>query len=203
MRRHLLILWLLVPVALGCVERARVGPDPTSPTGPTGPGATEPGKRIPNVARDTGVFLSTAALRYRLRSESTGYAVDIPYTYVNPRARVVYLPACRADTTPLPPVMEKELLPGKWVRAWSPDGRNCSRGLRPLLMAPAQVKSDTLHVRAAFASDSVTAFTVSPPEGVYRLVWRVLSSYDTTLAGYGPVLPVTERLSNRFVLDPP
>ena len=201
MRRHLLPLWLLASVALGCVERARVGPEPTSP--PSEPGTTEPGQRIPDVTRDTGVFLRTAGLRYRLRRESTGLAVDIPYRYTNPRPRAVFLPACRADTTPLPPVLEQELLPGKWVRAWSTDRRNCLLGLRPLVMAPGEIQSDTLHVRAAYASDSVTAFTVDPPEGVYRLVWNVLASYDTAVAGFGPVLPVTERLSNRFVLDPP
>ncbi len=202
MRRGLILIGLSVGIALaaGCVERTRPG---TQVPGNSG-GTTEPQGRIPDVRRDDGVYLRTDTLRYRLRREPTVLAVDIPYTYVNPRARTIYLPACRADQMPPPPALEQERTPDKWVRAWSPDTRNCRTSLLlPLEMAPGQVLVDTLHVRAPYAPDSITAFSVDPVQGVYRLVWRVLSDYDTAVAGYGPLLPVTERLSNRFVLDPP
>lgn len=198
MRCRLLVPWLCLTLLPGCLDRSRPGAASTSP-----PGTSEPGERIPDVARDAGVFLRTQDLRYKLRRLSSALAVDIPYTYANPRPTTVYLPSCRADTTPLSPVLEKEVQPGKWVRAWSPDGRNCLGSLHPLTIAPGAIRVDTLHVRAAYAADSVTAFSVQPPEGVYRLVWRVLVSYDTAVPGLGPVLPVTQRLSNRFVLDPP
>ncbi len=202
MRRQLLHVWLLVGVALGCVERSRAGLGPAEP--PVDSTWDNTGARIPDVTRDQDVFLITEALRYRLRRESTAFAVDIPYTYRNPRPRQVYLPACRADSTPLPPLLQKEMTPGKWARAWAPDGRKCLYNLLlPMVLQSGQVVAETLHVRALYARDSITSFLVEPPQGVYRLVWRVLESYDPDVLDLGPALPVEQRSSNRFVLDPP
>ncbi len=187
--------------ALGCGERT----PPSAPATVPPPSTPEPPARIPDVSLDTGFALRTSALRYALRHVPEGLAVEIPFTFVNDRDSAVHVPGCAAQPrgrVQAPPALEKERLPGKWVRAWTPATWRCAPAT--LIVPPGARVVDTLRVLAALSDDAAyPAFTVSPPEGVYRLFWLALRSYDPAAPDYGQLLPERWHQSNRFVLDPP
>ena len=194
---RLALLVLAAGLGAGCRDR----PTPTAVATPVS--TPEPPARIPDVRRDTGYALRTPALRYQLRREADGLAVDLPYSFANGRDSAIYVTACRHAQRLVPAVaLEKEVTPGKWVHAWDPLPDPACDTVA-LVVAPGGTYADTLRVLGSVAGDTtVPGFTAPPPQGVYRLTWDALRSFDLAVPGLGPGLPAPWRLSNRFVLDP-
>jgi hypothetical protein len=148
-------------------------------------------------ARDAEALLQTSALRYELRRDELGYRVAIPWTFRNETGDTVWVPNCGGDVRPLLQVQRA----GAWFDAWTPFAEPCASP--PVVIPPGDTFADTLSVFGAPAgSNLVPAFAFEEVEGVYRLLWhRALSSWEGGRVDPGAALPVSRRISNRFLLE--
>ena len=151
----------------------------------------------PTPERDGHALLQTSALRYELRRDELGYRATIPWTFHNETGDTVWLPNCEGDVRPLLQVERN----GAWFDAWTPFSGACASP--PVVLPPGDTLADTLRVFGAPAgSNLVPAFTFEEVEGVYRLLWhRAVSSWDGGPVDPASALPMTQRISNRFLLE--
>ncbi len=150
----------------------------------------------PAPERDGNALLQTSALRYELRREVLGYRTTIPWTFHNETGDTVWLPNCEGDVRPLLQVERN----GAWFDAWTPFSGACASP--PVVVPPGGTLADTLRVFGAPAgSNVVPAFAFAEVGGVYRLLWhRAVSSWDGGPVDPASALPLTQRISNRFLL---
>jgi len=151
----------------------------------------------PEPTRDADALLQTSALRYELRREDLGWRVTIPYTFRNDTGGPVYLPNCDGDIRPLLQVERN----GAWFDAWRPFTVKCQSP--PVVVLAGDTLADTLRVFGAPAgSNLVPAFTFEDVQGVYRLLWyQAASSADSAVVDPDALLPLRQRISNRFLLE--
>jgi hypothetical protein len=177
-----------IPILLATATAAAcAGGSPTGP--PSEDGVPSPPAELPAPA------LSTDADRYVLERTTIGWEAAIPFTYENRTRGPVFVVSC---LHPTPPILEK-WVGGRWVTAWSPTVPAC---LGPVLRVEAGERySDGLRVFAGYPENNWhPKFDVAEPEGTYRLVWDVLSSYDPGRYPFGDPLPLHLRVSNSFEL---
>lgn len=150
----------------------------------------------PQVDRDPTALLQTGALSYALERTELGYRAIIPWTFRNETGGPVYLEHCDGDVRPLLE-MDRD---GMWFPAWEPYRDTC--GSPPLVVPPGGTYADTLELFGAPPQSNVMPVFVFPEiEGVYRMVWPLAhAAYDTAAGVAGELLPLEQRVSNRFVL---
>lgn len=148
-------------------------------------------------ARDADALLQTSSLRYELHREELGWRVTVPYTFRNDTGGPVYLPNCEGDIRPLLQVERN----GAWFDAWRPFTVKCQSP--PVAIPAGDTLADTLRVFGAPAgSNLVPAFAFEDVEGVYRLLWyQAVSSADEGVVDPDALLPLPQRVSNRFLLE--
>lgn len=163
-----------------------------------GGGPTDP-EDIPTPVRDASLALQTDGLRYELRVGDSFWEAEIPFSFTNPTDDSVYVVGCRG---PSPPSLQR-LEDGKWVLGWDPLVFNCL-DLPPFSIGPRERYSGTLFLVAAFPDAAADPkFVFDPPDGIYRLVWMPRASFDERTPGFGPLLPLEQRISNSFALVRP
>ncbi len=165
------------PVAPVDPDPAPADPVPSGPPNDTSSGA-----------------LQTFGDRFILERGSIGWETAIPFTYRNSTAGPVFVMTCNG---PHPPTLEK-WVDGRWVAAWNAVRLMC---LGPVLrIESGATYSGSLGLFAGFPSGNYyPKFQFDDPEGVYRLVWEPLSSYQPQ-SPFGPLLPLDDRVSNPFEL---
>jgi len=148
------------------------------------------------VDRDPTPLLQTEALSYLLERTELGYRATIPWTFRNETGAPVYLEHCDGDVRPLLE-MDRD---GLWFPAWEPYRDACASP--PIVIQPGATWADTLELFGAPPQSNVMPVFVFPEiEGVYRLVWpRAYATYDRLAGVPGELLPLEQRVSNRFVL---
>lgn len=149
-----------------------------------------------SVDRDPTPLLQTEALSYPLERTKLGYRATIPWTFRNETGAPVYLAHCDGDVRPLLE-MDRD---GMWFPAWEPYRDPCASP--PIVIQPGAIHADTLELFGAPPQSNVMPIFVFPEiEGVYRMVWpRAYATYDTLAGVPGALLPLEQRVSNRFVL---
>jgi hypothetical protein len=142
--------------------------------------------------------IQTDQQRYTLQPGESGLTATIIWSYTNPTGGPVFVVNCLGASNLF---VEKEIA-GGWVRAWTPVLPQCLSP--PIVIQPASVRTDTLELFAGYVSNNVwPKFEVDDLDGVYRLVWDVLSTYGENVPGFGDLLPLDRRISNPFELDDP
>ena len=141
--------------------------------------------------------IRTDRTEYAVTHEGGALRVDIEFTYTNPTAGAVNVQACQV---PDPPVLQKRE-DGKWVTAYAPVVLLC---LGPPLVIPRGGSTRyALHVRAFPAgSNAAPQWQAGSVAGTYRLLWAVHAGDGKNSArdGGGPLVPVSQRVSNTFWL---
>ena len=150
----------------------------------------------PDLPRDAEPLLQTSALRYELTRDDLGYRTTLIYTFRNDTGAPVYLPNCQGDIRPVLQVQHR----GAWFDAWTPFRTACVSDA--VVIGAGDSLTDTVAVFGAPAgSNVVPAFAFEDVEGVYRLLWdRALTRYDGVTVDPTALLPLSQRVSNRFVL---
>jgi hypothetical protein len=146
-----------------------------------------------------GFLMRTAAYSYTLRTISSRWEVDIPYTYENRTGGRVFLVNCNGYVAPF---LEQKVAGGEWRMGWGAPENDCLSP--PVIIEPGAIFSDTLRVYG-FPPGSGNAYPQfsGPVTGIYRLRWnRALTSFQTR-APFGEELPLAQRVSNEFVLRGP
>lgn len=152
------------------------------------------------LTRDLAAFLQTDTLEYWLTwspwREGRIYQGDIPFVYTNARADTVWVPNCHQT---LQMILQRQGL-GGWRTIWGSITPACLSA--PIVILPGESWSDTLHIHGGTEGSNVgPPFPSGDLEGIYRLVWLPLvSAYDPSAPGSGPLLPLEERVSNRFLV---
>ena len=144
---------------------------------------------------DSPHLLQTEEVRYQLRPDWVGLAVDIPYVFENRTGAPVYLVNCNGAF----PLRLERLEGAGWIPAWGPGINHCLS--HPIIIDAGAVFPDTLRVWGALPGGDVgPQFDVSDPTGTYRIVWMAaLSSFQNHLP-FGPEIPLAHRISNSFLL---
>ncbi|MDE2764607.1 MAG: hypothetical protein OXQ94_07525 [Gemmatimonadota bacterium] len=154
---------------------------------------------IPAVVEDTA--LVTDGTGFRIEREGGGrhiwYGGEIPYSFTNRTGSKVYLPNCRGgfDVTL---EMEKD---GEWVHIFSPILLDCLSP--PIVIEPDEVYETTLRVVGCLEGNCGPRLVLPPSSSTpVRIVWGdALSSYDEDANPFGELIPLEERVSNRFTLQ--
>ncbi len=147
--------------------------------------------------REGAAPIQTDALRYVLEQTPSELATVIVYTFRNPTARTAYVGTCTGRWSP---ELQKEI-DGEWVHAWSTAEFACLGP--PIVIPPRASYTDVVWVSDCYPRENCgPKFAVEEVEGVYRLVWPVLGSYSEDL-GSGELLPLDQRISNRFLIVDP
>lgn len=153
---------------------------------------------IPAVVEDTA--LVTHGTSFRIEREGGGrhtwYGGRIPYSFTNRTGSNVYLPNCRGGFH-VRLEMEKA---GEWVRIWSPVLLGCLSP--PIVIEPDEVYETTLHVVGCLEGKCAPRLVLPPSSSTpVRILWGdALSSYDEDGDPFGELIPLEERISNRFTL---
>jgi len=117
-----------------------------------------------------------------------------PYSFTNRTGSNVYLPNCRGGFD-VRLEMEKA---GEWVHIWSPTLLLCLSP--PIVIEPDEVYETTLRVVGCLEGNCGPRrrpISFTP----VRILWGdALSSYDDGAYPFGELIPLEERVSNRFTL---
>ena len=146
-------------------------------------------------SRDEGPLLQTRQLEYVLAGDGRGWATEIDYEYTNSSDETVYLVNCNGSFA-----LVLERLDGdEWKIAWAPVLLACLSA--PITIRPGEVFQDTLRVWGSPpGTNTAPQFALQDPDGVYRIVWvDALSSFQDRLP-FGERIPLSRRVSNRFIL---
>jgi hypothetical protein len=127
---------------------------------------------------------SSPASASELRTDSAGYGVQfdgrmyrtiIGYTFTNRSGGTVSQTICGG---PQPPLLEKEVSPGRWVRAYSPVYKMCLT-LPPFRLANGGTYRGVLSVAAGARGGRLApTWDVDSISGMYRLSWTLHASAD-------------------------
>ncbi len=157
------------------------------------------GDDLLRVERDAEPLIQTESLDYRLSKTSRGLLqLEIPYTFENKTGGVVFIVNCNGSHAQ---VLERQEA-GVWSLAWWTLLPLCLDP--PIEIGPGEIFSGTLHASwGAPGSNSVQTALPEDLLGVYRVRWgNALSSFsfDREGGGFGPAIPLEQRVSNPFVI---
>jgi len=154
---------------------------------------------IPAVVEDTA--LVTHGTSFRIDKEVGGrhtwYRGRIPYSFTNRTGSDVYLPNCRGGFDVR---LEMETA-GEWVHIWSPILLACLSA--PIVIEPGEVYETTLRVAGCLEGNCGPRLVVPPSSSTpVRILWgNAQSSYGEDGYPSGELIPLEERISNRFTLN--
>lgn len=204
MRTSIVSLLALGVMVAGC------GHGPTSPNDPQIPGADngvlQENDRDAAVAssrggdsaapvRDEEAAFQTDRLRYTVESTALGgINGHIGYVFTNPTRAPVHFTGCRGVEQP---VLEK-WVDGQWVTALPAVILDC-RG-SPIVVQPGREYRGSVDINGVGPEvNAAPKFSVDSIPGTYRFVWhKVFQAYDDA---HRELLPLAQRISNRFYLD--
>jgi len=145
--------------------------------------------------------LVTDGTSFRLEREVAAghvwYSTRIPYSFTNRTGSKVYLPNCR-DGFDLSLQMKEA---GEWDHIWSPILLDCLSP--PIVIEPGEEYETILTVSGCLSGNCAPRLVLPPdPSTPVRILWgRALSSYDPDGPPWGELIPLEERVSNRFTLQ--
>jgi hypothetical protein len=150
---------------------------------------------------ETDPAIRTSANEYVLETTSIGWETQIQYTYANQSDGIYYLVNCNGAYG----FHLEKWIEDRWVLAYFPVLPAC---LSPVIrISPGTVFSSSIPVFAGFPGNNWhPKFEIADPEGTYRIVLDVLSSYDQNAYPFGTEVPRENRVSNEFRIvtaDPP
>jgi hypothetical protein len=139
--------------------------------------------------------LQTDSAQYHVRYTDPWYSATIGYVFRNGGHTAVSSNYCR---TPPPPILEKDMGGGHWVRAYDQIVLLC-KTIPPFRVAAGRTYRGTLHVAVARPDAHMgPSLEVDSIPGTYRLRWKLIAGDDPDLGR-----PVLEIVSSPFRLIGP
>ncbi len=147
-----------------------------------------------------GTALVTDGTSFRLDTENwrghLWYRAEIPYSFTNRTGSKVYIPNCEGRFALRLEMQES----GEWVHAWSSVYGLCLDA--PIVIESGEVWETTLNLAGCVVGRCAPRIRLPPSASTqYRIVWtNALSSFDPVGNPFGELIPLEERVSNRFTL---
>ncbi|HEU5163819.1 MAG TPA: hypothetical protein VFV54_11770 [Thermoanaerobaculia bacterium] len=177
---------LVLAIALGCAREIEA--PPAAPPGPAEARATV-----------SAAPVRTDKPRYAMEEGPFGPETKIVMTFRNPTAAPVYIVNCNGAMS----YGLQERIDGTWTDVWSVETNAC-------LSEPIVVPAGGMLTETAVAASGAHAAVESRENGTridggtYRAVWHgVYTSFDMRARPWGEELPIEQRASAPFVIDPP
>ncbi|HEX6177488.1 MAG TPA: hypothetical protein VF057_03960 [Thermoanaerobaculia bacterium] len=142
--------------------------------------------------------IRTDRSRYAFRYGFYGPELSIVTTFKAPKDQTAYVMNCNgAMSTGL-----QRLVDGQWVNAWGAVTNGCLS--EPIVVAPGAERTETIGIipgAGAVIYPRDDRELIEP--GTYRASWNnVLTSFDIDARPFGDDLPLEQRVSAPFVVDP-
>ena len=155
------------------------------------------GPRETSLIEESTLF-RTDSSSYTLRPDNIGYSALINVEYTNSTPDTVYFINCNGVTG----VTFEKLVDSTWKMAWLPGMNACLSA--PIVVPPGSKRQFPTHAFARRTGEAQSGeFTIDDAPGTYRIVWpHTVASYQSS-PPFGDSLPLTQRVSNRFVLRVP
>ena len=143
--------------------------------------------------------IETDRPRYALREGPFGPETTIVTTFTAPADRTVYLTNCNGA---FPMGLQRRVGKDTWGHAWAAEMNACLS--EPIVIPPGGRHSGTMTVQPGADAVVSSRRTETKIEGgVYRAVWYgALTSFDFRARPFGEELPLEQRVSAPFVIDP-
>lgn len=122
--------------------------------------------------------------------------VEIGYRFTNPTDSSVYVHKCQVTDQPIIERWNGQ----EWVDAYSPPQLACLE--QPTAIAPDATYTDTLEMASPSKPGNPGQFKPDTIRGHYRLVWEVYRNVDPETYHVSGLLPLEDRISNTFRLEP-
>jgi hypothetical protein len=156
-----------------------------------------PRPTIEPVPKPPDSAIKTDQSRYAFRYGSYGPEVVIVTTF-QPKEQTAYVINCNgAISTGL-----QRLVGGAWLNAWGAATNACLS--QPIVIAPGEQHTDSITIvpgAGAVIYPRDRREIIEP--GTYRAIWHnVLTSFDMNARPFGEDMPVGQRVSAPFVIDP-
>ena len=126
------------------------------------------GGRLPRVE------LRTDSAEYSVRIDRGTYRLDVGYTFLNRTGNTLSMNVCRS---PSPPVLEKEVAAGQWVRAYTVVELMCLTE-PPFRVASAATYRGVVQAQAPLPGGRFSGWMVDSIPGMFRLKWALHASAD-------------------------
>jgi len=162
---------------------------------PSGGADTPPG--ADTLTGDADAPLRTDRDRYVLRPGDIGPEAVIVATFTNPTDAPLYIVNCNGAIG-----WGLQRLVGEWVEDWIVAMNACLS--EPLVVAAGGSRTDTLYFRPDGGGSPPSGVSRDPvEEGTYRVVlYGVLTSFDPDARPMGKEVPVEQRVSQPFTIEP-
>lgn len=148
------------------------------------------------IQRDPDPLLQTDQLEYQLTKNENLFEAKISYTFSNTTPDTVFVTNCNGE---FHLILEKQVH-NDWMTMWALILLECLSP--PIIIPSGKTFRDTLTVSGALPNGSShPQFTTADLAGIYRIQWKSgLTSCDSLGNTFRPTLPLSSRISNRFVL---
>jgi hypothetical protein len=148
------------------------------------------------VDRDADAFFQTDSLSYALHESFNVWLGAIGIEFANRTDKPVSFPNCNGALA----VALQQRTGDDWQSVWENAVPECLSA--PITVAPGAVFRDTVHIGITLAGSGTAPSALrSQLTGELRLLWySVVHDYADGTAGFGTMLPVEQRISNRFTL---
>jgi hypothetical protein len=145
--------------------------------------------------RDTDALFQTDSLVYTLTAAAIGYQGVIGVDFGNQTGATASVPNCNGSTE----LHLEKMVGGVWTRVWSPAIPACESPV--ITIGPATHYPTSIFVFGAYPGENAEPkFSTSDITGLYRAVWDDIRSGYQSDTATGALLPMGQRVSNRFVL---
>jgi hypothetical protein len=150
----------------------------------------------PSLPRDTEALFQTDSLAYTLSAEQLWWEGRVTYAFTNNTGKPVSFVNCNGQTR----LVFQKLEGAAWRDIWGPATFECLSA--PITVAPGETQVSSVRVLVEYPGGPGDPGTsASDLTGTFRIVWEsAVHDYATGTTNFGTVLPIEQRISNRFLL---